>query len=55
MINEELEVDQSKLFVMEDITDAAPETAYDTLVTRKRMPIPKEFLDITWDKSSAES
>jgi len=53
LINDELEVDQSKLFVMEDVTDAEPETAYDTLVTRKRMPIPKEFLDITWDKSSA--
>ncbi|CAJ1933090.1 unnamed protein product [Cylindrotheca closterium] len=38
---------------MEDITDEDPETAYDLLVTRKQMPIPKEFLDITWDGSSA--
>ncbi|CAJ1965615.1 unnamed protein product [Cylindrotheca closterium] len=53
LINEELEQDQSKVFVMEDITDKDPETAYDLLVTRKRMPIPKEFLDITWDRSSA--
>ncbi|CAJ1931476.1 unnamed protein product [Cylindrotheca closterium] len=51
LINEELEQDHSKLFVMEDITDEDPETAYDRLVTRKRMPIPKEFLDITWDGS----
>ncbi|CAJ1944715.1 unnamed protein product [Cylindrotheca closterium] len=49
LINEELEQDRSKLFVMEDITDEDPETAYNLLVTRKQMPIPKEFLDITWD------
>ncbi|CAJ1962237.1 unnamed protein product [Cylindrotheca closterium] len=53
LINEELEQDHSKLFVMEDITDEDPETAYDLLVTHKRMPIPKEFLDIAWDGSSA--
>ncbi|CAJ1970305.1 unnamed protein product [Cylindrotheca closterium] len=53
LINEALEQDHSKLFVMEDITDEDPEMAYDLLVTRKRMPIPKEFLDIAWDGSSA--
>ncbi|CAJ1935371.1 unnamed protein product [Cylindrotheca closterium] len=53
LINEELEQDQSKVFVMEDITDKDPETAYDLLVTRKRMPIPKDFLDITWDGTLA--
>ncbi|CAJ1939727.1 unnamed protein product [Cylindrotheca closterium] len=53
LINEELKQDRSKLFVMEDITDEDPETAYNLLVTRKRMPIPKEFLDITWDGSPA--
>ncbi|CAJ1953082.1 unnamed protein product [Cylindrotheca closterium] len=54
MINEELEQDCSKLFVMENITDKDPETAYDLLVTPKRMPIPKEILDITWDGSAGE-
>ncbi|CAJ1960067.1 unnamed protein product [Cylindrotheca closterium] len=39
MINEELEQDCSKLFVMENITDEDPETAYNLLVTPKRMPI----------------
>jgi hypothetical protein len=53
LISESLEQDQSKLFVMEEITDQEPEAAYDQLVTRKRMPIPKEFLDITWKISSA--
>ncbi|CAJ1958099.1 unnamed protein product [Cylindrotheca closterium] len=53
LINKALEQDHSKLFVMEDITDEDPETAYDLLVTRKRMPIPTEFLDIAWDGSSA--
>ena len=53
MINDALEPDKSKLFVVEDTTDEDPDTAYDLLVTRKRMPIPKEFLDITWGRSSA--
>ena len=54
LINDALEPDKSKLFVGEDITDEDPDTAYDLLlVTRKRMPIPKEFLDITWGRSSA--
>ncbi|CAJ1959618.1 unnamed protein product [Cylindrotheca closterium] len=53
LINEALEQYHSKLFVMEDITDEDPVTAYDLLVTRKRMPIPKEFLDIAWDGSLA--
>jgi len=38
---------------VEDITDEDPDTASDLLVTRKRMPIPKESLDITWGRSSA--
>ncbi|CAJ1940930.1 unnamed protein product [Cylindrotheca closterium] len=53
LINKALEQDHFKLFVMEDITDKDPETAYDLLVTRKQMPIPKEFLDSAWDGSSA--
>ena len=53
MINDELEPDQSQLFVVEDITDEDADTAYDLLVTQKRMPVPKEFLDITWGRSSA--
>lgn len=47
-----LEQDQSKQFVMEDISEEDPDTAYDLLVSRKRMPIPKEFLDICWEGSS---
>ncbi|CAJ1939111.1 unnamed protein product [Cylindrotheca closterium] len=50
---EELEQDHSKVFMMEDISDKDPETAYDLLVTCKQMPIPKELLDITWDGSLA--
>ena len=53
LINDALEPDKSKLFVGEDITDEDTGTAYDLLVTRKRMLIPKEFLDITWGRSSA--
>ena len=53
LINDALEPDKSKLFVGEDITDEDPDTAYDLLVTRKRMPTPKEYLDITWGRSSA--
>ncbi|CAJ1951772.1 unnamed protein product [Cylindrotheca closterium] len=36
-----------------DITDKDPATVYELLVTHKQMPILKEFLDITWDRSSA--
>ncbi|KAL3934903.1 MAG: hypothetical protein SGBAC_009473 [Bacillariaceae sp.] len=52
LINEALEPDQSKLFMMEDITKEDLESAYDLLVKRKRMPMPKEFLDIAWDGAS---
>ena len=51
IVNDAAELDQSKSFVMEEVAEDDPEQHYDTMVTRKRMPVPKEFLDIVWEHS----
>ena len=47
-----VESDSAKQFVGE-VGAADPESTFDLLVTRKRMPIPKEFVDIVWEERPA--
>ena len=51
IVSDAAELDQSKPFVMKEVEANDPELHYDTIVTRKRMPVPKEFLDIVWEHS----